>query len=733
MARRGRRSVLYSVAAAFACTAASATEESSVREYKHIQAIRVDGPPVIDGVLDDAVWKQAVVIKDVHQARPHEYTEPNERTEFYVIYDKDAIYVGAYFWDSEPDKITANVFKQGASVRNDDRITIMIDPFNDKRSGYGFSLNLNNVRRDGSYITPLDLAGEWDGIWQGKASRTKDGWTAEVAIPVKTLSFNSENDTWGFNVRREIVRTGERIAWVSHNGDANPSAAGELRGLINLDTGLGLDVVASVSLRQIRDLDIGDTDYPIEPSLNVFYKITPSMNGSLTINTDFSAVEADSRQVNLTRFNLFFPEKRSFFLKEADIFEFGRIGGRDRLLEISRVQRENGRPFFSRTIGLSDDNEPVDIEYGAKISGRMGQWNIGALGIRQEAFAGIDATDILVGRVTRNVLNESTVGIIMTSGDPNSNLDNTLMGIDFLYLNTNLAGGRTIEAGVWYQQSDTEGLDGDDAAWELRLRMPKTNGFRAGIAVKEIEANFNPALGFVNRLGIRDYIGEIGYTHRPKGSYLREIFAGIDARRVERLDGGIDSSLISFRFLDISNHGSDRLQAKYRLKEEGLTEPFEIAPGVIIPPGSYSFDEYGISINTGRHRKWSGDFSTFKGTDYDGEKLSVSGGLAWKPSRYFNLRGTYQINDFDLPYGSFVTRLVTLQFDIVFSDTLSWVNLMQYDNVSNNLGINSRVHWIPEAGREMFFVINHNLLDSTDGFKSNQSDITLKANYTYRF
>jgi hypothetical protein len=202
---------------------------------------------------------------------------------------------------------------------------------------------------------------------------------------------------------------------------------------------------------------------------------------------------------------------------------------------------------------------------------------------------------------------------------------------------------------------------------------------------------------------------------------------------VERLDGGLESSLISFRFVDIANHSGDKVEAKYRLKEEGLTEPFEISTGIIIPPGSYSFDEYGISINTARHRKWSGDASLFKGSDYDGERLSMSGGLAWKPSKHFNVQGTYQYNDFKLPHGNFTTRLITFQSDIVFSDTLSWVNLMQYDNVSNNLGINSRVHWIPEAGRELFFVINHNLVDGTDGFKSIQSDITLKLNYTFRF
>ncbi|MFT5499948.1 MAG: hypothetical protein ACI88G_000074, partial [Woeseiaceae bacterium] len=249
----------------------------------------------------------------------------------------------------------------------------------------------------------------------------------------------------------------------------------------------------------------------------------------------------------------------------------------------------------------------------------------------------------------------------------------------------------------------------------------------------EIQENFNPALGFVNRLGVRDYTGEFGYTRRPRNRYLRTIFSGIDARRVERLDSGLDSSLINFRLLDISNHSNDRLETKYRLKEEVLTEPFEISSGVIIAPGLYSFYDYGISINSSGHRKWSGNASVFKGTDYGGDKLSLNGGFAWKPSKHFRVQGTYEFNDFELPQGNFITRLITFQADIVFSETFSWVNLMQYDNVSNNLGINSRVHWIPEAGRELFFVINHNLLDGIDGFKSTDSNITVKINYTFRF
>lgn len=727
------RTILVTGALVISPTLVLPAENLAAGEYKQIQAVRVGRAPVIDGVLNDAVWAEAVVINDLHQVRPYEYTEPIERSEFYVIYDKDAIYVGGHHWDSQPDKIVANRLIQEASMSGEDRVTVVLDPFNNKRSGYAFTLNLNNVRRDGLFITPTKFYGDWDGIWQGQASRTDDGWITEVAIPFKTLSFNSENDTWGFNVWREVGRTGERIAWVSYNRGANPSAAGELRGLRNMDTGLGLDIVPSISLRQSRDLDTDETDRLIEPSLNVFYKITPSLNGSLTINTDFSAVEADSRQVNLTRFDLFFPEKRDFFLKEADIFEFGRIGGVDDHAEISRVQRENGRPFFSRKIGLSDDSVPVDLDYGAKISGRVGQWNIGALAVRQTAFADTDATDIFVGRVTRNVLDESTIGVIMTHGDPTSNLENTVFGVDFLYQSTNLSDGREIQTEAWYQQSDTQGLDGDDAAWGLRFRMPNTTGFRGGITVKEIQQNFNPALGFVNRRGVRDYIGEFGYTARPRGAYIQEVFAGVDARRVQRLDSGLESSLVSFRILDISNHSGDRLQAKYRLTEESLAEPFEISTGIIIPPGYYNFDEYGITFVSSAHRKWSGSADVFKGSDYNGDKLSMTAGLAWKPSKHFVLQGSCEYNDFHLPQGNFNTRLITFQPDIAFTDTLSWTSLIQYDNVSDNLGIDSRVHWIPEAGREIFFVINHNLVDGTDGFETTRSDVTLKVNYTFRF
>lgn len=701
--------------------------------FKQLQAARVDTPPVIDGLLDDVVWQQATILKDLHQSRPHEYSEPTQKSQFYVIYDKDALYIGAYLWDTEPDKIIARVLRQDANTSDEDRIAIILDPFNDKRSGYMFILNVNNVRRDGLFVNPREFSVDWDGIWQGKSTRTEDGWTAEVAIPFKTLNFHPENETWGFNIWREVARDKERIAWVSHNRDANPSAAGELIGLKDLDLGIGLDVVPSVAVRQIRNFNRSDTDYVTEPSLNLFYKVTPSMNGSFTINTDFSATEIDERQVNLDRFSLFFPEKRDFFLKDSDIFEFGAIGGDDDLISVGRVERENARPFFSRKIGLSDTGEPVDLELGAKISGRIDQWNLGALAIRQAEFNAIDATNIFVGRLTRNILEESTVGVIMTHGDPSSNLDNTLFGFDLRYQNTDLPGARTLETQIWYQQTDTEGLSDDDAAWGLRFSMPNKTGLHTSISAKEVQENFNPALGFINRQGIRDYIGDIGYTWRPRDHYIREIKTGFEARHVDRLNGGLQTQRLDFKVFDIKNNDEDLLFFRYLVFKEGLNNPFEISKGVILQPGLYTYERFGIGFESGPQRKLSVEAVYFNGSFFNGDRLFLEGEVNWKPNKHFTLKGSYTFNDIDLPVGNFVTRLITFQSDIVFSDTLSWVNLVQFDNVSRNLGINSRLQWIPEAGRELFFVINHNLLDDINGFRSTNGDITLKFNYTYRF
>jgi len=382
---------------------------------KRIDAFMVDEPPVLDGVLDDDAWAFGAVITDLYQVTPEEFARPSEDSQIYVVYTKDALYVGARFYDREPDKIGALVLRQGDFSWGEDTITVMVDPLNHGRSGYAFDLTANGIRNQALYQNVTKQNWSWQGIWHGEARMDDQGWIAEIEIPFKTLSFDPSNDVWGLNVGRYIGRKTEQIGWTSRNRDMNPSAFGEMTGMSGAEKGIGLDVVPSARVSQAKDFEAGVSTDSIEPAIDVFYKLTSSLTASLTVNTDFSGTSADARQINLTRFGLFFPEQRIFFLQDTDIFEFGQIGGQnfeDRST-ISQVERESGRPFFSRRIGLSGEGETIPIDYGGKITGRAGGWEIGMLGIRQEAFRTLGASDLFVARVSRNILEESSVGFVL--------------------------------------------------------------------------------------------------------------------------------------------------------------------------------------------------------------------------------------------------------------------------------------------------------------------------------
>jgi hypothetical protein len=703
-------------------------------EMKSLRAVRTDQPITIDGRLDEAAWANAAVAEDNHQIIPIEYSEPSQQTRFLILYDDDALYLAAKMYDDEPDRVTANVLREGGDAFRDDQFDIYLDPFNGKRSGYRFQVNPHSVFDEGLFRGPTQVQWDWDGIWQAVATRDDEGWVAETRIPFKTLSFDPDNDTWGINFSRRVARDNESIGWVSRNQIQNPAISGELTGLENLQQGVGLDVVASITANEQLTYASGVSESEVEPSLDVFYKLTPALNASLTLNTDFSATEVDDRQINLTRFGLFFPERRGFFLQDTDIFEFGRLGLRERGSPFSRPLQENSRPFFSRSIGLSQGGQPVDLEVGGKLTGRVGRWSIGTLAIQQDEFEDVEATNLFVGRVSANVLAESSIGLIATNGDPQSNLDNSLVGMDFLYQNTRLPGGRMIESELWYQQTDTEGLIGDDRAWGARFWMPNSTGIRGGVGIKEVEQNFNPALGFVNRKNIQDLTAELGYTYRPTGRRVRSVYSGATLHRIERLTGSLQSEVAKFR-VNLENQSGDALKFTYQNEKEGLLKPFEISEGVIIQPGDYTFDQLIVGVGTGPQRRVVANASIGSGEFYDGDRDTISADLELKPSPHFRAFIGYEYNDVELPTGDFKLRLVRLGLDAVFSSTLSWTNLLQYDNDSETAGINSRIHWRPQAGRDLFIVLNHNLedLDRDNEFHSEFADFSVKFNYTFRF
>ena len=709
---------------------------------KSVRVVRTATPPVIDGDLSDAVWAGAAVVSDMHQVSPIEYAEPFERTEAFILYDNDALYIGIKLYDTEPELITAKNMRQNDQIGQDDRIYVTIDPFNDRRSGYYFGVNPNGVRSDGIYRNVTEFYSDWDSIFDAAAGRFEGGWTAEIKIPYKSISFDPSTDTWGLNFSRTVVRKNETIAWVSRNRAYNPAVSGTAVGFEGLNQGVGLDIVPSLSTSRRKLFTTGDTTSDTEPSLDLAYKITPQMNASLTINTDFSATEVDDRQVNLTRFGLFFPEKRDFFLRDSDIFEFGGIGGqRQSQIPGLNTLAQNGRPFFSRRIGLSSLGQPVDLNYGGKISGRVGRWQLGALSIRQDDYGNVSEETLSVVRAKLGVLNESSVGVIATSGNPTGTTDNSVEGADFQYRNTRLPGGRSLETDAWYQHSDTQGLVGDDAAYGMSVRLPSSQGFRSTLQYRAFEDNFNPALGYVNRRGISDSYLNLGYMARPKTGRIESLLVNFDYQRVEFLNGGgLQTEAYFFRPLVLTNHTGDSMTFVVSDFTERVVTPFQIYPGVTIQPGEYDADTVGLQFSTGNHRKIAANARFVRYPDgrfYDGARNDQWIELQWRPSARYRGLLSYEINDIELPIsnGAFQVRLVRLGFDVAFSPTLSWVNLVQYDTVSEVAGINMRLHWIPEAGREIYFVVNHNLedIDRDNSFRSQFSDLTAKINYTFRF
>lgn len=696
---------------------------------KSIQIQFTDSPPLIDGIIDDSVWENAAFIDDLHQVNPVEYAVPSELTEIYLLYDADALYVAARMYIDEDD-LTDNVLRRNGNVIGDDNIVINIDPFDNQRTGYYFGVNANGVRVDGIFQNVTQPDNDWDSIFYVETTRFEGGWIAEFAIPYRSLSFDPNSSTWGLNFTRSIQSRNEMIAWQSYDRRFDPSSYGKLTGIQNINQGVGLDITPSIILNTNRNFSPDSSSENFEPSLDLVYKITPSLNGSFTVNTDFSATEVDNRQVNLSRFNLFFPEKRDFFLRESDIFQFGRIGASNTL-----GGGQNGRPFFSRNIGLGKSGESVDLDYGAKVSGRIGNLDIGALSIRQAAQSQVDASTLSVVRANMGLTGESTLGFIMTDGNPRSNIDNSLFGADYLYRNSGLSGGRSLEVSGWYQVSDTEGISDDDSAAGAGFALTNNNGFNGGVAIKRFESNFYPALGFANRTGVDDLSVQTGYSKRFSSGYLQTFDARLTGRRYDDISGGLQSQTILFQPFSISNRSGDRLFWISNYNKEVLLAPFQISPGVIIPPGEYHFNDDGFTFRSAGFREWSGSINHIHGNFYSGTLDRSWADITWKPSPKFNTTISYDIRFVDLPEGKFTTRIISGSIDYVFSNSLSWINLIQYDNVSETMGINMRLQWIPAEGQEFFFVINQLMedYDRDNRFHSEFTDITAKLSYTFRY
>jgi hypothetical protein len=707
---------------------------------KHFDAPRTEVVPVIDGVINgDPAWQSALMIDDLYQNQPVEYLPASEKTEFLIMYDADNLYIATRLYYQNKEDIVANVLRQGDDTSSDDRIGVILDPFGDGRRGYLFIINNNSVRSDSLFVSTSRFQPDWEGIWEGQATPTDYGWSSEIKIPFKTLSFDPSAKTWGINFRRDIEAKTERIGWFSQNQAMNPGASGTMTAPQNINQGRGLDIRPSLSLAKNKNHETGESSTGFEPSIDLFYKITPALNAAVTINTDFSATEVDDQQVNLTQFSLFLPEKREFFLRDFDIFDFGNIGANEQRTSFNGSQRQNSRPFFSRKIGLADSGNPIALDGGIKVSGDVAGMNVGGLVIRQNQFETLDATDLFVGRISKNIFSESSIGMIYTNGDPRSNSDNSLAGVDFKYRNTRLGRGRAFTADAWYQQTSGELELDDEYSLGVKLSVPSTTGFGGDLQYQEVGENYNPALGFAARKGVLLKRARLFHNTRSADSFLQRINPTIEYIHWEYLDNGqVQTKVTNARLLDLTNQSGDRIWgALQRLEASvkgGNDQPLRNI-GITLPTGNYRWNRLAIGINSSGYRKVSANSWAVFGDYFNGKQRIINLTTTWRPSEHFNLSLRGRHTDTDLPEGRFISRVLNFNAAWVFSSTLSWSNQVQYDNVSENIGWNSRLHWVPKAGQDVFLVFNQGWQDQdlNNSFTRTEQNLTLKASYTFRF
>ena len=687
-----------------------------------LDAQRADTPPQIDGRLDDPAWQLAHWISDLCQVNPVEGAFPSERTEFSVLYDSDYVYVGVRAYDREPDKIIARQLQRDGSMSGEDRITLAFDTFHNRRSGYMFQINPNGARKDFLILNGSEAQDEWNGIWDARSSIGADGWVTEIAIPLKTLNFDPNGETWGFNLLRGIRRRNETVRWaaVSQNVSfINMAEVGELRGLRGLRQGLGIDLkiagTAGLKIDKLEERKVVDA----EPAVEVFYKITPSLTLAGTSNPDFVEAASDSRQINLSRFSLFFPEQRDFFLQDVGLFQFGGL------------TEQNGLPFFSRRMGLNAAGEPVDLRVGSKLTGRIGRLNLGALSVRTGHEGDLEAKWLSVARASLNVGKESNVGLVGTYGDATTNGNNGLLGADFNYRNSDFLGDQVFTGDFWFERSFDDDSSHDESAWGLKLELPNDR-VRGKFSYIELEKNFHPGLGFANRVGIRRFDADLRHRWRPQ-TWLRSIDLGVVGNLVTKRSGHMESAAVAFQFLQLENQHGDQFDLSWTWEQEELSESFEIATGIVIPAGKHVWQFATLALETASSRVLKGKVGVRWGEFFTGDRLDAGASLEWRPTPHLFVSMSYAQQDIRLREGDFTTRIASLRADVNFNPQVSWSNFLQYDNKSDVLSLNSRVRWILSDGREIFLVFNPTLRAKHRHLSAIRTDSFAKIEWTFRY
>jgi Domain of unknown function (DUF5916)/Carbohydrate family 9 binding domain-like len=701
-----------------------------------LDAIRLAGEITLNGELDEPSWSEAPMAQHFIQNDPREGMPATFDTEVRVLYDDEALYFGVFAKDDQPSQIIANDLKKDFDTNQSDGFRIILDTFHDKRNGYQFATNPAGAKWDAQMVNEgRESNANWDGIWDVATRITETGWYAEIRIPFRTLRFSAADaQVWGMNFERKLRRLNEDSYWspVARIYDIQRvSLAGTLEGMRGVRPGKDLRVKPYV-LSSGSTIAGQRTRGDFEGGLDVKYGVTPGLTWDFTVNTDFSQVEADEQQVNLTRFSLFFPEKRDFFLENSGVFQFGGAiqgGGGNNITAGRQNQSQDMRLFFSRRIGLSDEGQVIPILGGTRLTGRQGAYSVGLLNIQQREDGSVPATNFTALRLRRDILANSDIGAIVLNKEVGGPHFNRVAGVDanFRFAEYLTTGGYLTKT---FSPEQAVPASGNELASRANILFDHRRT-RIGATVTAIGQRFNDELGFVPRRGIINYEAQANYRFRPRSlsKWIREIQPhwNVDMFK-SQADGSLESRYQDFHF-PINFQDGTFFEAGVNPNVEVIKTPFTInsARGIRVNPGRYEFDEYFILVNSNQAAPFAMGARYSNGEFYDGYRRSYSLGPSFRMNENFNMALAAQVQDVELSTGDYVTTLITGRVNYNFNTRMFVNALLQYNTDSHQWSSNLRFNIIHRPLSDFFLVYN----ERRDERSGDLMDRAIVAKMTY--
>ena len=703
-----------------------------------MSAARIDVAPQIDGqVLSEAVWQAVPEATSFVQTRPHVGQPASEETSVRIAYTDDTLYVAVICYDRDPSGIIVNDSRRDASLRDTDSVQILFDTFRDGQNGFVFGTNPAGVEYDGQVINGgSGLFGgggggarggsnagfniNWDGAWQVATTIGDHGWTAELAIPWSTLRYGKgASQSWGLNVQRNIRRRNETAFWSPLDqqfGIDRVADAGVLTDIAPPRRRIFQITPYVVGVASRRAEGDGDTDFDQDVGLDLKLGVTQSLTLDATINTDFAQVEVDEQQINLDRFNLFFPEKRPFFLENAGLFAVGSSGSVDL--------------FFSRRIGLGAEGEPIPIVAGARLTGKVGRTQLGLVNIQTDSVGReTPGNNYGVARIKHEMASRSSIGLLLVNRQSTGSLApsgdyNRTFAVDGQW---GITESDTVSGFV--ATTDTPGLSGDDHAYRVAYGHSSAR-WRANVNYTEVAESFNPEVGFLARSGYRNPTAFVMRIFRPEATWgLHEIRPHISYRSFWGIDGFHETE-----FIHIDNHLEWRngyeFHSAVNLSLEGVREPFTIADDVVVQPGTYSHKELAFVFITNRGAPFSGTTRLTVGGFFGGDRVSVSQSLRFRRGDAFTSELTWNHNNVNLPVGDFEVNLGRLRLSYSITPRILLQALVQYNDATDRIASNLRFSWLRDANTGLFVVFNE-IDELGNGMELVRPDRSLVVKYSH--